>query len=155
MDIYENKRILFGMCIVFFSAVLLSRCHMCYREDVKFVNSTKDTLFVGVSYYDNIDSVYYQLPRSYCLSKNKQLDTIGISLWPCINTFKEEYIYPDSVCLIDANYFLKDFGVCYFFLIKYGDAKKYTWDEICRNKLYRKLVVTRNKDGDFDRNIRY
>lgn len=154
MDIFKNKRILFGACIVFFSAVLLFRCHMYYRENVEFINRTKDTLFVGVSYYDNIDSVYYQLPSSYCLLENKQLDTTGISLWPRINTFKDVYIHPDSACSIDANYFLNDFDTCYFFLIKYGDAKKYSWDEIRDKKLYRKWIVTRNKDGDFDRNIR-
>ena len=49
----------------------------------------------------------------------------------------------------------KNIENCYFFLVKWGDAKKYTWDEIRKNKLYRKWVITRDKNGEYDTNIRY
>lgn len=49
----------------------------------------------------------------------------------------------------------KNIENCYFFLVKWGDAKKYTWDEIRENKLYRKWVATRNKKDEYEKNIRY
>ncbi|MBO7100328.1 MAG: hypothetical protein J6W21_10735 [Bacteroidaceae bacterium] len=43
---------------------------------------------------------------------------------------------------------------CYFFLIKWSDAKKYSWDEIRDKKMYRTWIVTKDKDGNYDTNIR-
>jgi len=33
--------------------------------------------------------------------------------------------------------------------------QKYSWDEIREQKLYRRWIVTKDKDGNYDRNIRY
>jgi hypothetical protein len=40
-------------------------------------------------------------------------------------------------------------------LVKWQDAKQYSWDEIRAKKLYRRWVTVKNKDGEFDRNIKY
>jgi len=40
-------------------------------------------------------------------------------------------------------------------LIKWSDAKRYSWNEIREQKLYRRWIVARDKDGNYDRNIRY
>ena len=144
-----------------------SSCTSCQRYS-NFKNCTNDTLFVGASHYDNIDSVDCQLDPHYYIPENSILDTTDVSLWerrtkktddyywdfiPC----KYWYIYPDSICSIDY-YYLNDkdkSDTCYFFLIKWSDAKKYSWDEIRKNKLYRKWVVMRDTNGEFDTNIRY
>lgn len=42
-----------------------------------------------------------------------------------------------------------------FFLIKWGNAKRYSWDEICNRKMFNKWIVKRNEEGGFDRNITY
>ena len=65
-----------------------------------------------------------------------------------------EAIFPDSTCRTDY-YLLRKTDTAYFFLIKWSDAHRYSWDEIRVNKLYRKWVVTRDKDGNYDKNIRY
>ena len=43
----------------------------------------------------------------------------------------------------------------YFFLVKYRDAKSYSYDDIYAKKKYEVFVVTKNSNGDFDRNIKY
>lgn len=144
-----------------------SSCTSCQRYS-NFKNCTNDTLFIGASHYDNIDSVDRQLDPLYYIAEKSILDTTDISLWerrtkktddyywdfiPC----KYWYIYPDSICSIDYYYLNgKDTpDSCYFFLVKWSDAKQYSWDEIRENKLYRKWVITRDKNGEYDTNIRY
>ena len=139
------------------------------RRVIAFKNSTNDTLFVGASHCDNIDSVDCQLePFYHYMPENSILDSTDVSLWeikvvksgdyyvdfiPC----KYGYIYPDSICSIDDCYLCNKGkpDTCYFFLIKWSDAKRYSWDEIRANKLYRTWVVTRDKNGEHDMNIRY
>ena len=65
-----------------------------------------------------------------------------------------EAIFPDSTCQTDY-YLLRKTDTAYFFLIKWSDARKYTWDEIRKKKLYRKWVATRNKKDEYEKNIRY
>jgi hypothetical protein len=139
------------------------------RRVIDFKNCTNDTLFVGASHCDNIDSIDCQLePRYHHITENSILDSTDVSLWeikvvktgdyyvdfiPC----KYGYIYPDSIGSIDDCY-LYDKGkpdTTYFFLIKWSDAKRYSWDEIRKKKLYRRWIVAKDKKGEYDRNIRY
>ena len=114
---------------------LLSSCIPVFDsyELMRFKNCTNDTLYIGASFYDaeNIDSLW-----------NERI-------------FVEDFIYPDSMCTLDAYCGIKNVDTCYFFMVKYSDSKRYSWDEIRAKKLYGKCVTTRNKDGEFDRNIRY
>ncbi len=48
-----------------------------------------------------------------------------------------------------------DYDTGYLFLIKYRDAKQYTWDEIRKRKLYHRHIVVRDAEGNYDMNIRY
>ena len=51
------------------------------KELVVFNNCTTDTVYIGVSYYDDIDSVYEQAYPHYDFTANNRADTTGISLW--------------------------------------------------------------------------
>jgi len=163
-----NKRNRYFPSIVLVIFYILTTSTSC-RRVIAFKNCTNDTLFVGAFHCDNTDSVDCQLePRYHRKPDNSILDSTDVSLWEikvvrsgdCYVNFipcKYGYVYPDSICSIDDCY-LNDkdkSDTSYFFLIKWSDAKRYSWDEIRANKLYRKWVVTRDKDGNYDTNIRY
>lgn len=138
---------------------LLSACipPVCSTRHVaRFKNCTNDTVYIGGAFYDNIDSLYDQLSPGYNIKANSGLDTTGISLWKEIYFSSDEFVYPDSMCLMNADvlFFNTDIDTCYFFLIKMKDAKKFSWDEIRAKKLYHKSIVTRKKDGEFGMDIR-
>ena len=137
--VYSVALILF----VFSSCVYDSYC------DYIFTNRTGDSLFIGASYYDEIDSVDYQLePLFY--DRGSHPDTL--TLWDKI-CVQDNIIYPDSSFLINSVYLSVNNDSCYLFLVKWRDANDYSWDEIRRKKLYRRRKVVRNSDGDFDRTI--
>ena len=165
MNTNKRNRYFLSIAILFF--YMLTTSTSC-RRTAGFKNCTNDTLFIGASHYDNIDSIDCQLEPFYHKPENSILDTTDVSLWkkktlkigdyycdfvPC----KDWNIYPDSICSIDVDYLCEkcESGTTYFFLVKWSDAKKYSWDEIREQKLYRKWVVTRDKKGEFDSNIRY
>ena len=136
---------------------------------VGFKNCTNDTLVIGGSDYDNIDSVWFFKDVNK-LSKEPLLTSIDSIILSdikhikhyCDTTINQEEIfeknkegmitYPDSLFFVNE-YFL--FDHYYFFLIKLEDAKNHSWDEIRAKKLYKKWNVVRKKYGGYDRNIRY
>ena len=77
-----------------------------------------------------------------------------IKLWKSTER-NSDIIYPDSLCDIYDTFIWPINDTCYFFLVKYRDAKLYSYDEIRAKKLYRKWFAVRDKDGDYDRDIRY
>jgi hypothetical protein len=123
----------------------------CMIKKAEFKNCTNDTIFIGVSHYDNIDSVYDIVFPKYVSN-----DTTYISQWNGMNIHTFDFIYPDSMCVTGENYLFANSDTCYFFLIKRGDAKSvsYSWDKICSLHLFRKRIVVRNKEGEYDTNIR-
>jgi len=126
---------------------------MDFARNEFFVNCTNDTLFICPSHCNDIDSIYDRAFPLYSQSgckddMNVLLEVNGLHI------HNNEAIFPDSTCRTDY-YLLRKTDTAYFFLIKWSDAKKYSWDEIREQKLYRKWVVTRDKKGEFDRNIRY
>ena len=122
-----------------------------------FKNCTKDTLYIGASNDNNINNVE-AIIEHYNEPADSTLDTTGISLWnenwaPYISN---SYVCPDSSCCYSGDDRLFGNPVPrYFFLIKYKDAKNHSLDEIRAKKLYKKWVTVRNKEGEFDRNIKY
>lgn len=131
-----------------------------WAQNTYFNNCTKDSLFVGASHCNNMDSMDYVLSPRHLYSASG-LDSLEFSLQKSSNSsfcFDEgDIIFPDSICFIDINYLFDNnkIDTCYFFLIKWSDAKKYSWDEIRDNKMYHTWIVTRNKKGEYDTNIRY
>lgn len=135
-----------------------------WHTSIAFKNCTSDTLFIGASQYDSFDSVDCQLLPYYLGIDYPELDTIGVSLWEnreilhddmtvSIKFWKNCYVYPDSSCVMNAKYLFEKSDTCYFFLVRWRDARQYSWDEIHAEKLYRRWVTIKNKDGDCDRNI--
>ena len=117
-----------------------------------FVNCTNDTLFICPSHCNDIDSIYDRAfplySQSRCMDDYVLLEVNGLYI------HNNEAIFPDSTCRTDY-YLLRKTDTTYFFLIKWSDAKKYSWDEIRDKKMYRKWIVTRNKKGEYDEKIRY
>ena len=124
------------------------------RHAVVFQNSTGDTLLICASRFDSIDSVLFCLEPKYKLS-DKNTDSIEITLWEGETVKEKDIVYPDSLCRTELEALFLDNDTCYFFLVKWHDAKQYSWDEIRSKKLYRRWVTVKNKEGEFDRNIRY
>lgn len=145
------------MLNVFFSSCLPVMDSMAVPAVTKFRNCTNDSLLVGVSYKNNIDSVYYQLNPVGDDSVDVGINAKKISLWNRIENKNEgmQVVLPNSLCGIDAKLLFKDADTCYFFLVKYKDAKNHSWDEIRAKKLYNKWISILNKDGEFDTNIKY
>ena len=126
---------------------------MDIARNESFVNCTNDTLFICPSHCNDIDSIYDRAFPFYSqLSRKDDMEVLlevnGLYI------HNSEAIFPDSTCRTDY-YLLRKTDTTYFFLIKWSDAKRYSWDEIREQKLYRKWIVTRDKDGNYDRNIRY
>ena len=123
-----------------------------YVRNELFVNCTNDTLFICPSHCNDIDSIYDRAfplySQSRCMNDYVLLEVNGLYI------HNSEAIFPDSTCRTDY-YLLRKTDTTYFFLIKWSDARKYTWDEIRKNKLYRKWVATRNKKDEYEKNIRY
>ena len=140
---------------------------------VGFKNCTNDTLVIGESDYDNIDSVWFGSIDVDRLSKESLFTSID-SILLDINKdylescefYDEENITPEElteknkegmITYPDSLFFVNEYRLFdrYFFLIKLEDAKNHSWDEIRAKKLYKKWITIRNKDEEFDTNIKY
>ena len=104
-------------------------------------------MYIGVSHYDDIDSVYEQAYPHYDFTANNRADTTGISLWERINFNSSCYILPDSAYSINADILLKDADTFYFFMVRVKDAKRYSWEKIRTKFIYHKWTAKRNKNG--------
>ena len=173
MNITKNKRNLLVCISVIVS--LLSSCIpvMDSVTLVGFKNCTNDTLVIGESYYDNIDSVWFGSIDVDRLSKEPLFTSID-SILLDINKdylescefYDEENITPEElteknkeemITYPDSLFFVNEYRLFdrYFFLIKLEDAKNHSCDEIRAKKLYKKWKVVRKKYGGYDRNIKY
>lgn len=127
-------------------------CVIDYVRNELFVNCTNDTLFICPSHCNDIDSIYNRVfplySQSRCMNDYVLLEVNGLYI------HNNEAIFPDSTCMTDY-YLLRETDTTYFFLIKWSDARKYSWDEIRKKKLHRKWVATRNKKDEYEKNIRY
>ena len=179
MKIYKKKRSL----LVCFSVIafLLSSCLpvMDSVTLVGFKNCTNDTLIIGESDYDNIDSVWFDYIHINRLSKEPLLTLIDSILLDDSKNYleswefyDEEYkaitptelaeknreemiVYPDSLLLVKDISLFNNTDTNYFFLIKLEDAKNHSWDEIRAKKLYKKWITVKKENGEFDTNIKY
>ena len=151
MNINRKSSFLWG--VVIFVLFQLSSCDPVTA--LWFKNCTSDTLFIGASHYDDIDSVCNRLLPP--LSAGEVGDTTLLTLWGWTDCYIHNYeaIFPDSFCYIYEHRLFNNTDTSYLFLVKWSDAHRCSWDEIRANKLYRKWVVTRDKNGEHDMNIRY
>lgn len=151
----RNKKISSLSEATFVILCLLSSCIPGFDTMIvaTFKNCTNDTLFIGASYYNNIDSVKLLVQPAYVLSVN-DIDTANVSLWKGGFANSDSFVYPDSTCAINAEYLFGKCDTCYFFLVRWKDAKRYSWDEIHKQEIFRKWIVVRNAEGKFDMNIK-
>lgn len=120
-------------------------------ESMRIKNCTTDTLLIGASFSNNIDSVYIKeyggrlrfLPRTW--AKCDYTWTI-INEKGMLEISSQDYIpqdstadYAESGSLFSHNKEHK----AYFFIIKLETARNHTWAEICNEHLYDTLFVTR------------
>lgn len=173
---YRNILVGFSVIICYLSSCIPAM-DCVYVE--QFKNCTNDTLFVGISDYDNIDSIWFRYIYHVDIKSKAPLlasiDSIlrnnnsNINMTTYDNgheivitpteqaRMEREYmtIYPDSIFPVNELYLFNNTDTEYFFLIKFKDAKIYSWDEIREKKLYNKWITIKDKDGKFDRNIKY
>ena len=151
MNIGKKHRILLGGISIVIG--MISSCIPLYDSKalIIFTNRTNDTLIIGASHDDTIDSVSYPLFPFYLPIDSGHYSSNAI-LWNGVDV-RENIIYPDSSFTIDGNYLFENTDTCYFFLVKWKDAKNHSWDEIRTKKLYRRRIIVRNADGKFDRTI--
>ena len=146
-----KKRNRYIWSVVIFISYLLFTSTTCVRV-LRFQNCTSDTLFVGASHYNNMDSV-----KCVVWGESFLPDSEPDTLLKNGDFYFEsrDVVYPDSTCAIDECALFCGYDTCYFFLIKWSDAKKYSWDEIREQKRYHTWIVARDKNGNYDKNIRY
>jgi len=170
----KNRNLLVCISVI---VSLLSSC-LPVMDSVTLVglkNCTNDTLIIGESLYNDIDSAWWFGKRFDRPSKEPLLTSIDSILLDVSKNYiescefydeedkaitptelaeknrEEIIVYPDSLYFVNE-YLLFD---KYFFLIKLEDAKNHSCDEIRAKKLYKKWKVVRKKYGGYDRNIRY
>ena len=112
-------------------------------EQMRIVNNSADTILIGNADYSNIDSVKWFLDhyRAKYDSTCTGIDSTGSLIISKNNLIPHDSMdcYGETV-LFGHNREHKG----YFFIIKLETAKNYSWKEICRDKLYDTLVVTRD-----------
>lgn len=152
MKTSKKSKFLLGCITILFVGSLIRIPPMDSMTVALFTNRTCDTLFVGASHYDTVDSVHCLLEPAY-LSVDSSLYPSKVTLWKDIDV-QRNIVYPDSSLRISHINLFGDADTCYLFLIKWNDAKNHSWNEIRKRKLYRKWVVTKDKEGQFDGNIK-
>lgn len=112
-----------------------------FKEQMKIINLTNDTILIGNATCNKIDSVKWFLDRWETVDSTwTEIDDCG-SLYVSGNNL----IPPDSMgCYVRTSLFADSQGnKGYFFIIKLETTKNYSWNEICRNRLYDTLLVQR------------
>ena len=179
MNITKNKRNLL-VCISVIAS-LLSSCIpvMDSVTLVGFKNCTNDTLIIGESDCNDIDSAWWFGERFERPSKEPLLTSIDSILLDVSKNYLESWefydeedkaitptelaeknregiiVYPDSFLLVKDISLFNNTDTNYFFLIKLEDAKNHSWDEIRAKKLYKKWITVKKENGEFDTNIKY
>lgn len=112
-------------------------CDSTYLVGV--VNNTPDSLYFGVSKYDNIDSIYYCIPPGF-----HSTDTTNIF----INETNAcgFVIFPDSVGYCRDIALFGDNDSCYIFAFSKNVVLNNSWDEIKSGRKYKSKVVKRRKE---------
>ena len=124
---------------------------------ISIINRTNDTILIGVAPCNNIDSVKAGISTDWFFEL--KFDETGKLIFDKNN----DIIRPDHIgkycepggfrnkSLFVFNYEKKG----YFFIINLETIENYTWEEICRNKLYKTMIVTREMLKNNDWKIDY
>lgn len=122
--------------------ILIQSCLpiVCTFERILIVNRTKDTILIGSSESNRIDSVVYYLNLSGIYNPQVEYNLPNIVI---NNKVKNVFIPQDSTCSFLRPSLFEGFknNRIVFFVIKLDVAKNNSWEEICKKKLYDSLVV--------------
>ena len=136
----KNYIMLILVCLVAFVSCLPI---ICRKSAFLISNLSNDTIIIGYSACNSIDSV------TWFVNSNLPIPEVTFNGESYLNLGPASMIMPDSIGISPSS--MNDENILYFFVIKWETAKKYTWEEICREELYDTLfIVTREmvKDGN-------
>ena len=140
-----NRKLITGLC---FTAVI-SLCCCDYAYEYCIQNCTKDTIMIGTSNCERIDSVYHILLGSGTVFDIKKYSNDRIRVYEWNQVFPDSVAYDGSV---NCPLFYHNKNNCgYLFVIKWETAQNHSWEEICREELYDTLIVVTQemlKDGN-------
>ncbi|MBR4729655.1 MAG: hypothetical protein IK075_05285 [Prevotella sp.] len=164
------KRLFWGIFITLILTGL-SSCVFDTVYVIHVTNHTNDTILIGYGGYNTIDSTMMFLPSAPWDTLTSDSDTItsarvyshrwitpnGDSLFfYCIDTKingndklsigRHDLVPPDSTASYHQSYYpLFQFDQDqkgYFFVITLETARNHTWEEICRDTLYNRIIIT-------------
>lgn len=135
----------------FFICHILSSCIPVFDtvHSIRVRNCTHDTLLIGKSLYNSIDSVDAFLETS---------NDTAFSSFTSINksgrlNIHGNLILPDSIGRTTYSSFINHNHIGYLFIIKLSNARKYTWNDICKRKLYDIKVVIADRESQKENKI--
>ena len=107
-------------------------------HSIRVRNCTCDTVIIGGSLYNCIDSVdvFLETSNNTAFSSFTSIDESRLL------NIHGNLILPDSIGRTTYSSLFNHNNTGYLFIIKLSNARKYTWVEICRHKLYDIKVVT-------------
>lgn len=124
-------------------------CVMDTKHSLAIKNISRDTLFVEISPSDTFDNLMYwsnkyegEIPAA--LVDTTKFEIKGETITVC-NNFK---IRPETIKLYSLNAF-NNSDTCYIYAIKSYIVERFTPDDIHKQKLYERRIVTK-KDFDDD-----
>jgi hypothetical protein len=136
-----------------FTLILFASCLPGWgtMERMRIKNCTTDTILIGASFSNNIDSVYINVYGGRFRFLPCSGDTCDYT-WTTINEKGMLEIRPHDYIPQDSTADYAESGTlfshnkehkAYLFIIKLETARNHTWAEICRDQLYDTLFVTR------------
>ena len=156
--------------LIILSLTLVS-CVIDFAYPMDVINHTNDTILIGYGGYNTIDSTKMFLPSAPWDTLTSDSDTItsarffshhwitpnGDSLIIyCLKTKingsdklsigRHDLVPPDSSASYHRSYYplfrFDQNQTGYFFVITLETARNHTWEEICRDTLYNRIVIT-------------
>lgn len=112
-------------------------------------NCTRDTILIAGSQYNSIDSVLCfmeSMPGKVEFTLIKGAGKLDI---------RDGIVFPDSTALSTKRALFNEDDKSYFFIIKLSVARKYTWGEICKYRLYDTFSATWDMSGKSKYQIDY
>jgi len=164
------KRLFGGICMALI-LMILSSCVFDTIYIIHVTNRTNDTILIGYGGYNTIDSTKWFLESAPWDTLTSDSDTItsarvnsqrwitpnGDSLIMYgletkingsdkLSIGRHDLVPPDSTAKFgrpyDHLFYYDQDQTGYFFVITLETARNHTWEEICRDTLYNKIVIT-------------
>lgn len=140
----KRKIYIYGLHLFFASLAIISSSMSCRREHL-VRNATKDTLLLLLTTSDTFEktSIYWARNQVDPTSDLYLLDTTVIYVHGKKIPINNQSIIPSRTIYRYFGELAKD--SCYIYAIKWSDATRYTPDEIRKNKLYDRRIVSKKE----------